>query len=187
MDARCSYGRRERSQSDGRAHEKRGAEFGDAGALVTGDPRLAARVRALREHGQNAKHRHEAVGYTARLDTVQAAVLLRKLPLFPEWTEERHSIASAYSEALEGVGDLRLPPVPPGSEPVWHLYELRTGRADELAAFLDERGIQTGAALPVTGAPDASVRTFRPWTRRLPGERGTRARARLLTHLPWPR
>jgi hypothetical protein len=100
MDARCSYGRRERSRSDGRAQERRGAEFGDTGALVTGDPRLAARVRALREHGQNAKHRHEAVGYMARLDTVQAAVLLRKLPLLPEWTEERRSIASAYSEDL---------------------------------------------------------------------------------------
>jgi dTDP-4-amino-4,6-dideoxygalactose transaminase len=122
--------------------------FGDAGALVTVDARIAARVRALREHGQNAKHRHEAVGYTARLDTVQAAVLLRKLPLLPAWTEERRAIAGAYSEALAGVGDLRLPPVPPGSEPVWHLYEIRTGRAAELAAFLDERGIQTGRHYP---------------------------------------
>jgi dTDP-4-amino-4,6-dideoxygalactose transaminase len=122
--------------------------FGDAGALVTGDERLAARVRALREHGQTAKHRHEAVGYTARLDTVQAAVLLRKLPLLPGWTEERRTIACAYSEALAGVGDLRLPPVPPGSEPVWHLYEIRTGRADKLAAFLEERGVQTGRHYP---------------------------------------
>jgi dTDP-4-amino-4,6-dideoxygalactose transaminase len=122
--------------------------FGDAGALVTSDQRLVARVRALREHGQNAKHRHEAVGYTARLDTVQATVLLHKLPLLPAWTEERRSIAGAYSEALAGVGDLRLPPVPPGSEPVWHLYEIRTGRANELAAFLDERGIQTGRHYP---------------------------------------
>ena len=122
--------------------------FGDAGALVTGDERLAARVRTLREHGQNAKHRHETVGYTARLDTVQAAVLLRKLPLLPAWTEERRAISRAYSEALAGVGDLRLPPAPPGSESVWHLYEIRTGRADELAAFLDERGIQTGRHYP---------------------------------------
>jgi dTDP-4-amino-4,6-dideoxygalactose transaminase len=122
--------------------------FGDAGALVTGDERLAARARALREHGQTAKHCHETVGYTARLDTVQAVVLLRKLPLLSAWTEERRAIAGAYSEALEGVGDLRLPPVPPGSRPVWHLYEIRTGRADELAAFLSERGIQTGRHYP---------------------------------------
>jgi dTDP-4-amino-4,6-dideoxygalactose transaminase len=122
--------------------------FGDAGALVTGDERLAARARALREHGQTAKHCHETVGYTARLDTVQAVVLLRKLPLLSAWTEERRAIAGAYSEALEGVGDLRLPPVPPGSRPVWHLYEIRTGRADELAAFLSEQGIQTGRHYP---------------------------------------
>lgn len=122
--------------------------FGDAGALVTWDERLTARVRALREHGQTTKHRHEAVGYTARLDTLQAVVLLRKLPLLSAWTEERRAIADAYSEALTGVGDLRLPPVPPGSKPVWHLYEIRTRRADELAAFLAERGIETGRHYP---------------------------------------
>jgi dTDP-4-amino-4,6-dideoxygalactose transaminase len=122
--------------------------FGDAGALVTWDERLAARVRALREHGQTAKNHHEAVGYTARLDTLQAVVLLRKLPLLSAWTEERRAIADAYSEALADVGDLRLPPVPPGSKPVWHLYELRTRRADELAAFLAERGIETGRHYP---------------------------------------
>ena len=122
--------------------------FGDAGALVTWDERLTARVRALREHGQTAKHRHEVVGYSARLDTLQAVVLLRKLPLLSAWTEERRVIADAYSEALTGVGDVRLPPVPPGSKPVWHLYEIRTGRADELAAFLAERGIETGRHYP---------------------------------------
>jgi dTDP-4-amino-4,6-dideoxygalactose transaminase len=122
--------------------------FGDAGALVTWDERLTARVRALREHGQTAKHRHEVVGYSARLDTLQAVVLLRKLPLLSAWTEERRVIADAYAEALAGVGDLRLPPVPPGSKPVWHLYEIRTGRADELAAFLAERGIETGRHYP---------------------------------------
>jgi dTDP-4-amino-4,6-dideoxygalactose transaminase len=122
--------------------------FGDAGALVTWDERLTARVRALREHGQTTKNRHEAVGYTARLDTLQAVVLLRKLPLLSAWTEERRAIADAYSEALAGVGDLRLPPVPPGSKPVWHLYEIRSRRADELAAFLSERGIETGRHYP---------------------------------------
>jgi dTDP-4-amino-4,6-dideoxygalactose transaminase len=122
--------------------------FGDAGALVTSDDELATRVCALRDHGQSAKHRHEAVGYTARLDTVQAAMLLLKLPVLPDWTEERRSIAAAYSETLADVGDLLLPPVPEGSEPVWHLYELRTARADALASFLAERGVQTGRHYP---------------------------------------
>jgi dTDP-4-amino-4,6-dideoxygalactose transaminase len=122
--------------------------FGDAGALVTNDEQLTARVRALREHGQTAKHCHETVGYTARLDTLQAVVLLHKLRFLPAWTQERRAIADTYTDALEGVGDLRLPPVPPGSKPAWHLYEIRTRRADELAVFLAERGIQTGRHYP---------------------------------------
>jgi dTDP-4-amino-4,6-dideoxygalactose transaminase len=122
--------------------------FGDAGALVTGDEELARRVRALREHGQNGKYRHELVGYTARLDTVQALVLLRKLPLLDGWNEERRAAAAFYSETLGGVGDLRLPPVAPGSNPVWHLYVVRSGRREALAEFLSSRGIATGRHYP---------------------------------------
>jgi dTDP-4-amino-4,6-dideoxygalactose transaminase len=122
--------------------------FGDAGALVTVDEELARRVRALREHGQMGKYRHELVGYTARLDTLQALVLLRKLPLLAGWNEQRRAAAAFYGEALEGVGDLRLPPVAAGSRPVWHLYVVRTARREALAEFLQSRGIATGRHYP---------------------------------------
>jgi dTDP-4-amino-4,6-dideoxygalactose transaminase len=122
--------------------------FGDAGALVTGDAELARRVRALREHGQVAKYRHDLIGYTARLDTLQALVLLRKLPLLDGWNEERRAAAAFYSETLGGVGDLRLPPLAPGSNPVWHLYVVRSGRREALAEFLGARGIGTGRHYP---------------------------------------
>ena len=122
--------------------------MGDAGALTTDDESLAARVRALREHGQAVKYHHETAGYTARLDTIQAAVLLRKLPLLDGWNAERRAAAAHYDEALAGVGDLRLPPVPTGSEPVWHLYVVRTSRPEELAAFLADRGVGTGRHYP---------------------------------------
>lgn len=122
--------------------------FGDAGALVTDDQGLAARARALREHGQSAKNHHEASGYTARLDTLQAAILLLKLPLLDLWNEERRRLAALYGQALAGVGDLVLPPVPPGSEPVWHLYVVRSARARELERFLAGRGIATGRHYP---------------------------------------
>ena len=122
--------------------------FGDAGALVSSDEGLIERVKMLREHGQRQKYRHEAIGYTARLDTIQAAVLLRKLPHLDGWNEARRSIAALYEDALLGVGDLRLPPVPEGSEPVWHLYVVRTEARDELAGFLRERGIATGLHYP---------------------------------------
>jgi dTDP-4-amino-4,6-dideoxygalactose transaminase len=122
--------------------------MGDAGALVTHDPGVAEQARALREHGQRRKYRHDAEGYTARLDTIQAAVLLRKLPLLNTWNQERRLIARLYSEALAGVGDLVLPPVVPVSDPVWHLYVVRTGDPDRLSDFLRSRGIATGRHYP---------------------------------------
>ncbi|HEU4865494.1 MAG TPA: DegT/DnrJ/EryC1/StrS family aminotransferase [Actinomycetota bacterium] len=122
--------------------------FGDAGALVTDDEELAARVRALREHGQTRKYVHEIEGWTARLDTIQAIVLRRKLPLLDRWNGERRAVAAKYDERLAGIGDLRLPPVPDGSEPVWHIYAIRTAAPEELAGFLRERGIGTGRHYP---------------------------------------
>ena len=122
--------------------------MGDAGACVTDDGDLAERMRALREHGQRRKYEHDLEGYTARLDSIQALVLLRKLPLLDGWNEERRAAARFYAEALDGVGDLRLPPVPEGSEPVWHLFVLRTADPDRLAGFVRERGIHTGRHYP---------------------------------------
>ena len=122
--------------------------MGDAGALVTADEQLASRIRALREHGQTRKYEHEWEGYTARLDTIQAAVLLRKLPLLADWNESRRAAARLYSEALADVGDLILPAVAPGSEPVWHLYVVRTSDPVALADSLAERGIGTGRHYP---------------------------------------
>jgi dTDP-4-amino-4,6-dideoxygalactose transaminase len=122
--------------------------MGDAGALVTGAEQLADDVRSLREHGQRAKYEHTRQGYTARLDTIQAAVLLQKLPLLDRWNEERRAAAAVYLDALAGVGDLRLPPVPEASEPVWHLFVVRTASPEALADFLRERGIGTGRHYP---------------------------------------
>jgi dTDP-4-amino-4,6-dideoxygalactose transaminase len=122
--------------------------MGDAGALVTGSPELAERARALREHGQRRKYEHDLEGYTARLDTIQAIVLLRKLPLLDGWNEERRAAAAFYLHALAGVGDLRLPPVAPGSRPVWHLFVVRTAQPERLASFLHERGIATARHYP---------------------------------------
>jgi dTDP-4-amino-4,6-dideoxygalactose transaminase len=122
--------------------------MGDAGALVTSDAEVAAAVRKLREHGQARKYRHEVEGWTARLDTIQALVLLRKLPLLDGWNEERRAAAAFYTEALAGVGDLRLPPVPAGSSPVWHLYVVRTAEPERLIAHLDAAGIGTGRHYP---------------------------------------
>jgi dTDP-4-amino-4,6-dideoxygalactose transaminase len=122
--------------------------FGDAGALVTWSAAIAGRVRTLREHGQRTKYAHDVVGWTSRLDTIQALVLIRKLPKLRAWNEQRRAAAAYYLEALDGVGDLRLPPVAAGSEPVWHLFVIRTANPESLAAHLHERGIATGRHYP---------------------------------------
>jgi dTDP-4-amino-4,6-dideoxygalactose transaminase len=122
--------------------------IGDAGALVTDDDEVAEAVRSLREHGQARKYHHALEGYTARLDTIQALALLHKLPHLDGWTAERRAIAARYAAELAGVGDLRLPVVPPGSEPVWHLYVVRTADPAALADFLAARDIGSGRHYP---------------------------------------
>jgi dTDP-4-amino-4,6-dideoxygalactose transaminase len=122
--------------------------FGDAGALVTDDEELARRAIVLREHGQSAKYVHDVEGYTARLDSIQALVLLRKLALLDTWNEERRAAAAIYDAGLDGVGDLLLPPVARASDPVWHLYVVRTADPDGLALHLRERGVGTGRHYP---------------------------------------
>jgi dTDP-4-amino-4,6-dideoxygalactose transaminase len=122
--------------------------MGDAGAVTTNDLQLADRVRMLREHGQLTKYRHEAIGWTSRLDAFQAAVLLCKLPHLAGWNDERKQIAAAYTNRLDGVGDLVLPAVPTGSDPVWHLYVIRTAKPDDLAGHLREHAIATGRHYP---------------------------------------
>jgi dTDP-4-amino-4,6-dideoxygalactose transaminase len=134
--------------------------FGDAGALVLDDAELADSVKALREHGQRAKYRHDHVGFTARLDTIQALVLARKLERLDSWNAERRRIAAVYSSALAGIGDLELPPVPVGSDPVWHLYVVRSDARDALARHLNERGIGTGLHYPEPGHLSKAYRSL---------------------------
>jgi dTDP-4-amino-4,6-dideoxygalactose transaminase len=122
--------------------------IGDAGALVTDDDEFAETVRSLREHGQTRKYHHALEGYTARLDTIQALALLHKLPHLDRWIAERRAIAGRYASELAGVGDLRLPVVPPGSAPVWHLYVVRTADPAALADFLAARDVGSGRHYP---------------------------------------
>ncbi len=130
--------------------------MGDAGAVTTDHDNLANQVRALREHGQTAKYQHDLRGWTSRLDTVHALMLRLKLPLLDSWNNERKNAAAYYLERLRGVGDLRLPPVPEDSEPVWHLFVVRTASPNQLAHYLLERGIATARHYPdpvhLTGA-----------------------------------
>ena len=122
--------------------------MGDAGALVLDDEEAAATARALREHGQTRSYHSDYVGLTSRLDTLQALVLARKLPLLPSWNAERARAAAFYNEALQGMGDLRLPASVTGSKHVWHVYQIRTRDPEALGSYLAVRGIGTKRHYP---------------------------------------
>jgi len=122
--------------------------IGDAGALVTNDPAIADRVRALREHGQRTKYEHDEVGWTARLDTIQAIALLSRLPRLDAWNQERRTAAAYYLERLAGVGDLRLPQEIEGARHVWHLFVIRTADPVGLGEFLVSREIRGARHYP---------------------------------------
>jgi dTDP-4-amino-4,6-dideoxygalactose transaminase len=123
--------------------------IGDAGALVTDDPELAIRAHALRTHGETQKYHHEYVGYTARLDTVQAIALVEKLPLLRTWNRERAIAAQYYAEALSACEGVRLPELAPESEPAWHLYVVRVPNPERFMGFLADHGIKTARHYPV--------------------------------------
>ena len=123
--------------------------FGDAGAVTTDDPDLAARLRMLRDHGRSGKYEHRMTGYAHRLDTIHAAVLRVKLTTLDRANGRRRELAAAYSRALDGVGDLVLPPETPGRRSVYHLYAVRTRHRDALLAHLSAAGIGAGVHYPV--------------------------------------
>ena len=122
--------------------------MGDAGALVLDDEKIRQAARALREHGQTSRYHSDHVGYTARLDAVQALVLLHKLPLLDGWNEQRREAAAFYDNALSGLGDLKLPVTVAGASHVWHVYAVRTAEPERLAEFLRRRGIGTNRHYP---------------------------------------
>jgi dTDP-4-amino-4,6-dideoxygalactose transaminase len=121
---------------------------GDAGAVVLDDEEMVRKLKALREHGETSRYYSEYVGYTSRLDALQAVVLSYKLTLVGEWNEQRREAAAFYAEALGGLGDLRLPAAVDGAGHVWHLYTVRTGDPVALGRFLATLGISTGRHYP---------------------------------------
>jgi perosamine synthetase len=118
---------------------------GDGGMATTNDPDIAEMMRKLRHCGRKGQYEHDAIGYTSRLNSANAAVGIEQLKMLDGWNERRRAIAKQYHERLSGVGDLRLPPQPDKDfEPVFHQYAVRTSRRNELKDFLASREVGTG-------------------------------------------
>jgi UDP-N-acetyl-3-dehydro-alpha-D-glucosamine 3-aminotranferase len=120
---------------------------GDAGLVTTTDPALAASLRRARNHGETLKYNHAELGWTARLDELQAAILRVKLRHLPEWTQARPALAARYTKGLAGL-PVVLPTERPGATHVFHQYTLRTAERDALAKHLTDAGIGTACHYP---------------------------------------
>ena len=123
--------------------------YGDGGAIVTNDATLAERCRMIANHGRLKKYDHLFEGRNSRLDGLQAAILLAKLPYLNGWIEQRNVIARTYIEGLKDVRGITLPVLPQHGRHAFHLFVVRSDRRDALQAFLADRGIQTGIHYPI--------------------------------------
>jgi dTDP-4-amino-4,6-dideoxygalactose transaminase len=124
--------------------------YGDGGAVITDDDEMADVLRSLRMHGQGSdRYDNIRIGLASRLDTIQAAILIEKLKIFPDEIEARDRVARRYSDGLAGIAI--TPTVPAGSTSVWAQYTIRVagGRRDRLAAALKAEGIPTAIYYPI--------------------------------------
>ncbi len=126
--------------------------LGDGGAVTTGDPELAARVRRLRQYGERERYLSVELGRNSRLDELQAAVLAEKLPRLRDWVGARRAAAAAYDAALAGSA-VEVPPTVPGTESARHLYPVRIDDRDRVLAALRAEGVPVAVHYP-RGAHD---------------------------------
>lgn len=123
--------------------------WGDGGMILTQDDALATRLRRLRLHGGAKQYHHDEVGFNSRLDTLQAAVLLAKLPHLAEWSAGRRARADAYASLLGDIEEVQLPWVDPDGEHIFHQYTIRARQRDRLVDHLKSRGIGCAVYYPV--------------------------------------
>ncbi len=122
--------------------------LGDAGAVVTSDPELAAKIKVLGNYGSDYKYHHIYKGNNSRLDEMQAAFLSAKLPHLDRMNQERRKIANEYLTRISNPLVV-LPKVIDGVEPVWHIFGIRCPVRDQLESYLNEKGIGTNKHYPI--------------------------------------
>lgn len=122
--------------------------FGEGGAVVTNDEKVALEVKKLRNHGGIVRYTHERLGFNGRMEAIQGAVLNVKLPHLDEWNAKRRKNAELYHELLAGL-DLALPREAEGCRSVYNSYVIRSKKRGALQSFLSSADIQTMIYYPV--------------------------------------
>ncbi|HEU4551123.1 MAG TPA: DegT/DnrJ/EryC1/StrS family aminotransferase [Rhizomicrobium sp.] len=124
--------------------------YGDGGATFTNDDEMAALLRSIRVHGQGTdKYENVRVGVNSRLDTIQAAILLEKLKLFPAEIEMREKVAQRYNKGLGASNRIHVPHVIAGAQSTWAQYTIQVPGRDKLQAALKAEGIPTAVYYPI--------------------------------------
>jgi dTDP-4-amino-4,6-dideoxygalactose transaminase len=122
--------------------------YGDAGAVLTNDEELSKKVKMYANHGALKKHHHEFEGVNSRLDGLQAAILETKLKFIDEWTNKRIDAAAKYSALLSGINEIITPRTRKNSKHVFHVYNIRVEKRNQLQNVLKEAGIETSIHYP---------------------------------------
>lgn len=125
--------------------------LGDGGMVTTNDEKIARTVLKIRDSGRVSQYEHDLLGYTARLNSVNAAIGRVQLRHLTEWNERRREVAKSYFSQLKHfIPAVGLPPMPSNYvEPVFHQFVIRTKRRDELRTHLESRGIQCNIHYPI--------------------------------------
>jgi len=121
---------------------------GEGGMVLTQDAGLAAKVRALRDHGSTRRYYHDTVGFNYRMEGIQGFVLRTKLPHLDDWNARRQALAKLYDSLLDGSG-VTVPRVAPDRTHVYHLYCIRHPKRDALTEYLKSQGIGSAMHYPV--------------------------------------
>jgi UDP-2-acetamido-2-deoxy-ribo-hexuluronate aminotransferase len=122
--------------------------YGDGGALFTDDDALAQAAREIRVHGQSGRYHHTRIGVGGRMDTLQCAIVLAKLPRFAWELERRHALGVRYAHLLQGIPGLRLLAVRPDRDCVWGQYTVFVENRPAVQAALKDAGIPTAIHYP---------------------------------------
>jgi dTDP-4-amino-4,6-dideoxygalactose transaminase len=126
------------------------AGIGDGGLITTSDPRIAERLRTLRQPGHwEGSPERTAIGYNSRLDAVQAAVLSEKLEVLDEWNDRRRAHAAAHDRALAGVEGIVPPSERAGNRHIYHQYTVRCVNREEVERRLRDAGVGYGVYYPI--------------------------------------
>lgn len=124
--------------------------YGDGGVIATNDDALAQKYRLLREYGQTSKYHHETIGTNSRLDSLQAAILRKKLVHLEDWNARRYANAEYYNECFKGCESVIPPENLADRKSVFHIYAVRVQKRQELQNYLSDNGIGTLIHYPVS-------------------------------------